>query len=104
MQVVENSSDLVPLYIPHSLYLKPIAKLNVTVALPSNVASKSKSGIVSSISNYEVMEKIRSMVVPDKFSMLKVRSNLVNFPKNWFSNIRILKFSGFQDHLGVSSS
>lgn len=62
---IQNVADCVPLYIPHSLYLKPIAKFNISVALPANVTGKS-------ISNYDVMEKIRQMLLPDKFSVLKV--------------------------------
>jgi arginine/serine-rich splicing factor 17 len=76
MQVVENESDLVPLFLPHSLYLKPIAKLNICVALPSNVTGKS-------ISNYEVMEKMRQMLLPDKFSLLKVRSEKTKRSSNF---------------------
>ena len=72
IQTVYNVSDCVPLYLPHSLYLKPIAKFNASVALPSQITGKS-------ISNYEVMEKMRQMILPDKFSMLKVSKSTLEF-------------------------
>lgn len=65
IQTIQDVSDCVPLYLPHSLYLKPSAKFNVSVALPNAITGKT-------ISNYEVMEKMRQMILPDKFSVLKV--------------------------------
>lgn len=70
IQTVKNVSDCVPLYLPHSLYLKPHAKLVISVQLPATVAGKS-------ISNWDVMENLRSIILPDKFSVLKVR--ILNF-------------------------
>jgi arginine/serine-rich splicing factor 17 len=54
------------------LYLKPTAKFNVSVALPSAITGKS-------ISNYEIMEKMRQMILPEKFSLLKVSKSTVEF-------------------------
>lgn len=65
IQTIQDVSDCVPLYLPHSLYLKPSARFNVSVALPNAITGKT-------ISNYEVMEKMRQMILPDKFSVLKV--------------------------------
>lgn len=65
IQTIQDVSDCVALYLPHSLYLKPSAKFNVSVALPNAITGKT-------ISNYEVMEKMRQMILPDKFSVLKV--------------------------------
>jgi splicing factor, arginine/serine-rich 17 len=66
IQTIQNVADCQPLYLPHSLYLKPTAKINISVSLPANVTSG------QTISNYEVMEKIRHMISPEKFSILKV--------------------------------
>lgn len=69
MQTIQNGNDLVILYQPLSLYLKPSANLNITINLPSNVTGKN-------ISNFEVMDKLRQMILPDTFSLLKVSKNL----------------------------
>lgn len=65
IQTIQDVNDCVPLYLPHSLYLKPLAKFNISVALPASITGKT-------ISNYDVMEKMRQMILPDKFSLLKV--------------------------------
>lgn len=65
MQTIQNANDLQILYQPLSLYLKPTANLSITITLPSNVTGKN-------ISNFEVMDKLRQMVLPDNFSLLKV--------------------------------
>lgn len=75
IQNIEDVSDCVPLYLPHSLYLKPSSKFNVSVALPNAITGKT-------ISNYEVMEKMRQLILPDKFSVLKVRIKL-NFSASY---------------------
>lgn len=67
IQTIQNVSDVVPLYLPHCLYLKPKAKCNISVSLPIAVTGQT-------ISNYDIMERIRNMIMPDKFSVLKVRS------------------------------
>lgn len=65
IQTIKNVSDCVPLYLPHSLYLKPFAKFNISVGLPQTVTGKT-------ISNWDVMEKLRKIILPDQFSVLKV--------------------------------
>ena len=66
-------SDIVPLYIPRALYLKPIAKINVSVNLPQlKVPGKT-------ISTWEVMEKIRAFILPDEFASLKVAKSTLEF-------------------------
>ena len=69
MQTIQSDADIVLLYEPLGLYLKSLANLTITVNLP-NVTGKA-------ISNFEVMEKLRQMILPDKFSLLKVK--LLNF-------------------------
>lgn len=66
IQVCRDASDAAALYLPQRLYLKPFAKLNISVQLPpSKVHGKS-------LSNWELMEKIRKMALPESFSTLKV--------------------------------
>uniref|UniRef100_A0A182TQ50 RRM domain-containing protein n=1 Tax=Anopheles melas TaxID=34690 RepID=A0A182TQ50_9DIPT len=72
IQTIQDVNDCVPLYLPHSLYLKPLAKFNISVALPASITGKT-------ISNYDVMEKMRQMILPDKFSLLKVSKSTVGF-------------------------
>lgn len=65
IQNIQNVSDCVPLYLPHSLYLKPLAKMTISVSLPVNKTGKS-------ISHLDVMEKLSAALKPDKFFVLKV--------------------------------
>lgn len=66
IQVCRDTSDAVALYLPQRLYLKPFAKLNISVQLPPHKVHG------KSISNWELMEKLRKMIQPDSFSILKV--------------------------------
>lgn len=84
MQTIQNAADLVLLYQPLNLYLKPQvrrskkfptmelktgslqANLVITITFPSNVSAG------KAISNFDVMDKLRQMVLPDNFSILKV--------------------------------
>lgn len=65
IQTIKHVGDCVPLYLPHSLYLKPNAKFNISVALPDAIPGKT-------ISNWDVMEKLKQLIQPDQFSVLKV--------------------------------
>lgn len=76
IQTIQHVADCVPLYLPHSLYLKPVAKMNISVALPSHKTGKS-------ISNLDIMEKLGQALKPDKFLVLKVRHEIsINCQKN----------------------
>lgn len=66
IEVCRDTSDAVALYLPQRLYLKPFAKLNISVQLPTHKVHG------KSISNWELMEKLRKMIQPDGFSILKV--------------------------------
>ncbi|KAH9634618.1 hypothetical protein HF086_009270 [Spodoptera exigua] len=66
IQVCRDSSDATALYLPQRLYLKSYAKINISVQLPSQKVHG------KSISNWELMEKLRKMILPDNFSVLKV--------------------------------
>lgn len=67
IQTIENVADCTPLYLPHSLYLKPLAKMQISVALPEKI----KAG--KSVSNLEIMDKLSAELKPDKFLVLRVR-------------------------------
>ncbi|CAH2982287.1 unnamed protein product [Chilo suppressalis] len=66
IQVCRDPCDAVALYLPQRLYLKSFAKLNISVQLPTHKVHG------KSISNWELMEKLRKMIQPDSFSLLKV--------------------------------
>lgn len=72
-QSCRNTSDAVPLYIPQNLFLKPIARLNISIQLPQIIPPG------KSISNWEIMEKLRVMIKPDQFSILKVTKSALDF-------------------------
>ncbi|XP_022217853.2 A-kinase anchor protein 17A [Drosophila obscura] len=72
IQTIENVADCTPLYLPHSLYLKPWAKMQISVSLP-----KIKSG--KSVSNLEIMDKLSAELKPDKFLLLKVSKSTVDY-------------------------
>lgn len=65
IQTVKNVSDCTPLYLPHSLYIKPHARMVLSIQIPATVTGKT-------ISNWDVMENLRNIIEPDKFSVLKV--------------------------------
>ncbi|KAB0800319.1 hypothetical protein PPYR_06059 [Photinus pyralis] len=71
-QTCSNTSDAVPLYLSQQLYLKPIARLNISVQLPQKKMGKS-------ISNWEVMEQLRYMIKPETFTLLKVTNTNLEF-------------------------
>lgn len=66
IQVCRDPSDAVALYLPQRLYLKSFAKLNISVQLPTHKVHG------KAISNWELMEKLRKMIQPESFSILKV--------------------------------
>ncbi|XP_005999954.1 A-kinase anchor protein 17A [Latimeria chalumnae] len=107
--IVHDTSEAVELYTPLGLYLKPIAKLNISVALPL-LKQPGKS-----ISNWEVMERLKSMVRPDQFSTLRISKSTMEFirfegeveekslVKIFLSKLdsKTIKLSGFSDILKV---
>ncbi|XP_060526906.1 A-kinase anchor protein 17A [Cylas formicarius] len=68
-----NTSELEPLYLPQQLYLRPMAKLNISLQLP-NVKKLGKS-----ISHWEIMDKLRELIRPDEFTVLKVTKTTIEF-------------------------
>ncbi|CAB3372028.1 Hypothetical predicted protein [Cloeon dipterum] len=68
-----DTSDIVPLNTSQHLYLKPIARMNISVQLPQMKAPG------KSISSWEVMERLKKMAKPEKFSILKVTKSTLEF-------------------------
>lgn len=106
-------ADDVPLafYLPAGLFLKPDAKICIDVKLPEIKVS----GV--SISNWEVMEKIKILVLPEVFTNLRVvhySRDVINF-KGEFESMRamrkvvlllhgkVIKLSGFADFLRLKA-
>lgn len=64
--IVHDTSEAVCLSADYNLYLKPIVKMTISVALPQlKLPGKS-------ISNWEVMERVKAMVAPEQFSALRI--------------------------------
>lgn len=109
---VSDLSDLDELFEPQGLYLKPIARLNISVQLPT-VKTPGKS-----ISNWEVMEKLRYIVKPDHFISLKVSKSTLEFIrfegevenkaliKTFIARLegKIMKLSGFPEALKIRAA
>lgn len=91
------------------MYLKPIAKMTVSVTLPQlKLPGKS-------ISNWEVMERVKGMVAPEQFSALRISKSTMDFirfegevenktvVKSLLSRLdgKTIKLSGFTDVLKV---
>lgn len=66
IRVCRDTSDAVALYLPQRLYLKAFAEINICIQLPPHKVHN------KSISNWELMEKLRKMIQPDGFSIIKV--------------------------------
>ena len=106
-----DTSDAVKLSSRYNLYLKPFAKLYITVQLPVlNTPGKS-------ISNWEVMERLKTIITPNIFLVLKVSKSsleIVKFEaevetrelvKKLVGKLdgRTIKLSGFSESLKVKA-
>lgn len=110
--VCGDTSDAVDFFKPQGIYLKPIAKLNVSVQLPQ-LKTPGKS-----ISNWEVMEKIKQMIRPEAFLCLKIVKSTLEFlrfegeieNKSMLLTViarldtKTMKLSGFPDQLKVRAA
>ncbi|XP_060563916.1 A-kinase anchor protein 17A-like [Ruditapes philippinarum] len=109
--ICTDSSDAIELYQTFGLYLKPIARVNVCVQLPPlKEAGKS-------ISNWEVMERIKAMIKPHSFTSLKIIKSTMEFirfegeaeNKDLVTTImqrlegKSIKLSGFHEQLKVKA-
>lgn len=110
--IVHDPSEAVVLCGLHGLYLKPISKLNISVALPQ-LKQPGKS-----ISNWEVMERLKGMVSFHQFSTLRISKSTMDFirfegevenrplVKAFISALdgKSIKLSGFSDILKVRAA
>ncbi|XP_016107549.1 A-kinase anchor protein 17A [Sinocyclocheilus grahami] len=71
--VVSDTAEAVDLCPEFSLYLKHISRVTVSVALP-HLKTPGKS-----ISNWEVMERLKAMVHPEQFSSLRISKSSMDF-------------------------
>ncbi|XP_034742559.1 A-kinase anchor protein 17A [Etheostoma cragini] len=107
--IVHDTTEAVCLSSEYNLYLKPIAKMTISVALPQlKLPGKS-------ISNWEVMERVKAMVAPEQFSALRISKSTMDFirfegevenktvVKSLLSrlDVKCIKLSGFTDVLKV---
>lgn len=110
--IVHDASESVLLCEEFNLYLKPIAKMTISVSLPQlKLPGKS-------ISNWEVMERLKSMVNPEQFSSLRISKSTMDYirfegeaenksaVKRLLANLdgKSIKLSGFTDILKVRTA
>ena len=69
-QKCRDISDAVPLYLPQQLYLKPLAQIDIIVQLPQKLMGKT-------VSNWELMEKLKSLLSPDEFAQLRATKSTI---------------------------
>ncbi|XP_059832741.1 uncharacterized protein LOC132397934 isoform X3 [Hypanus sabinus] len=68
-----DTSDAVELFAPQSLYLKPIARLTISVMFPKSKVSPKL------ISNWELMETLKKMVYPEQLTSFRVSRSTMEF-------------------------
>ena len=110
--VCGDTTEAVELFEPQCLYLKPVAKLNISTQLPQLKPPG------NSISNWEVMEKLKRLIKPDQFIILKVVKSTLEFIRfegeiENHGKLKVLisrldsttiKLSGFPDALKVRAA
>ncbi|EDV24733.1 uncharacterized protein TRIADDRAFT_56831 [Trichoplax adhaerens] len=106
------SDDIITLSEERGLYLQPYCRINIKAQIPEI------KGVGKSISNWEIMEKLRAAIQPYEFSLLKVESitrEMVTFegelltrqskkPVLHMLNGKQLKLSGFSSAFALSAS
>ncbi|XP_050633491.1 A-kinase anchor protein 17A [Macaca thibetana thibetana] len=110
--IVHDTSEAVELCPAYGLYLKPITKMTISVALPQ-LKQPGKS-----ISNWEVMERLKGMVHNHQFSTLRISKSTMDFirfegevenkslVKSFLACLdgKTIKLSGFSDILKVRAA
>ncbi|XP_039264526.2 A-kinase anchor protein 17A-like [Styela clava] len=86
--LVSDLSDVENLCPSLNLHLKPYAKVNVCVALPQMKV------VGQTISNWEVMEKLKTMCTPHQFTLLRVAK----------SNLEFVRFEGEVENKSLVST
>ncbi|XP_028291527.1 A-kinase anchor protein 17A [Gouania willdenowi] len=107
--IIHDTTEALCLSTQYNIYLKPIVKMTVSVALPQlKLPGKS-------ISNWEVMERVKAMVAPEQFSSLRISKSTMDFirfegevenktvVKSLLNrlDVKSIKLSGFTDVLKV---
>ena len=112
IQSCHDTKDVLDLFKPQGLYLKPIARLNVSVQLPQLKKAGSK------ISNWEVMEEVKKMARPLTFPVFKIAKSSLDFirfeaeAENYGLmdtamaklDLKTIKLSGFEEQLKVRAA
>ncbi|XP_053313331.1 A-kinase anchor protein 17A [Spea bombifrons] len=110
--IVHDASEAAELCQSFGLYLKPITKMIISVALPQ-LKQPGKS-----ISNWEVMERLKGMVTNHQFSTLRISKSTIDFirfegevdnkslVKSFVTALdgKSIKLSGFSDILKVRAA
>ncbi|KAG7255506.1 hypothetical protein CRUP_037314 [Coryphaenoides rupestris] len=107
--IVHDTAEALCLCEEYNLYLKPTVKMTISVALPQlKLPGKS-------ISNWEVMERLKAMVAPEQLSTLRISKSTMDFirfegevenkalVKSLLTRLdgKTIKLSGFTDILKV---
>ncbi|XP_053129849.1 A-kinase anchor protein 17B-like isoform X2 [Hemicordylus capensis] len=107
--LVCDPSEAMELCASQRLYLKPVAKLTISVVLPEH------TGPTWAFSKWEVMDKLKNMVCPDQFTSVKVSKSTKGFirfegeaeTKRLVCSLKeklhgkMIKLNGFKDDLQV---
>lgn len=73
----EDKSDAIPLFPVKGLYFKPISRIHVSVHYPQLKQTLPNGG--KTVSSWEVMEKLKALLAPDKFISIRVVKNTLEF-------------------------
>lgn len=87
IKLCRNTSDIIPLYLPQQLFLKPIAKLTISLEIPETKIP------YQAISNWDVISKLQDLIKPYKFTEIKSTNttlDLIEFEAE-VDNLYILK-------------
>lgn len=107
--LVCDPSEAMELCASQQLYLKPVAKLTISVVLPEH------TGSTRAFSKWEVMDKLKNMISPDQFTSVKVSKSTKAFirfegeaeTKRLVSSLKeklhgqLIKLNGFKEDLQV---
>jgi len=73
----KDRSDTINFYPVMGLFLKPISRMNITIHYPTLKQSLPLGG--KSISSWELMEKLKAVIIPHTFISIKVVRNTLEF-------------------------
>ncbi|KAM3827248.1 A-kinase anchor protein 17B-like [Vipera latastei] len=107
--LVCDPSEAMELCASQQLYLKPVAKLTISVVLPEH------TGSTRAFSKWEVMDKLKNMICPDQFTSVKVSKSTKGFirfegeaeTKRLLTSLKeklhgkLIKLNGFKEDLQV---